>query len=82
MALTQKQSKTLVRGVGGVILFILIVWTLAPLYWMLVTSLKNNTEIYSADSTFWPVNPTLDNYRTLFQKTNFLSFISNQNFGI
>ena len=77
MALTQKQSKTLVRGVGGVILFILIVWTLAPLYWMLVTSLKNNTEIYSADSTFWPVNPTLDNYRTLFQKTNFLIYFRN-----
>lgn len=77
MALTQNQSKTLVRGIGGVILFVLIVWTLAPLYWMFITSLKNNTEIYSPDSTFWPVNPTLDNYRTLFAETNFLIYFKN-----
>lgn len=77
MALTQNQSKTLVRGIGGVILFILIIWTLAPLYWMFITSLKNNTEIYSPDSTFWPVNPSLDNYRTLFAETNFLIYFKN-----
>lgn len=77
MTLTQNQSKTLVRGIGGVILFVLIIWTLAPLYWMFITSLKDNTEIYSPESTFWPVNPSLDNYRTLFAETNFLIYFKN-----
>ena len=48
-------------------LFVLIVWTLAPLYWMVATSLKVNSEIYGDQSTLWPLKPTLDNYRILFE---------------
>ena len=66
------------RSVGGVMLFVLIVWTLAPLYWMVATSLKENSEIYGDAVTFWPSKPTLDNYRILFEETNFLHLFPQQ----
>ena len=62
MALSQDNSRRLTRGLGGVVLFVLILWTIAPLYWMVVTSLKVNSEIYGEHVTLWPMQPTLDNY--------------------
>ena len=77
MAMTQRTSKRLRGAVGGVVLCVLIVWTLAPIYWMVVTSLKLNAEIYGEHVTLWPRNPTLDNYDVLFGKTNFLIYFRN-----
>ncbi|MEO1019129.1 MAG: hypothetical protein AAFY56_15760 [Pseudomonadota bacterium] len=48
---------------GTFALLVLIFWTLAPLYWMIVTSLKQQSEIYGAGVTLWPDNPTFENYR-------------------
>jgi multiple sugar transport system permease protein len=77
MAMSQQTSSRLTRGVGAVALFVLIVWTVAPLYWMVVTSLKVNSEIYGEQVTLWPLKPTLANYRVLFQETNFLIYFRN-----
>lgn len=77
MTLTQDGSKRLMRALGSVMLFILIVWTLAPLYWMVATSLKQPDEIYGPDASFWPDRPTLENYRILFAETNFMIYFRN-----
>jgi ABC-type glycerol-3-phosphate transport system permease component len=77
MAMSQQTSTRLTRAVGSAALFVLIVWTLAPLYWMVVTSLKLNAEIYGEHVTLWPLKPTLDNYRVLFEETNFLIYFRN-----
>ncbi|MCP8937479.1 carbohydrate ABC transporter permease [Alsobacter sp. SYSU M60028] len=77
MAMSQQTSTRLTRGVGAVALVVLIVWTVAPLYWMVVTSLKVNSEIYGEQVTLWPLKPTLDNYRVLFEETNFLIYFRN-----
>ena len=37
-------------------------WSLAPIYWMLSTSLKTELEATRLDPTLVPENPTLDNY--------------------
>ena len=62
---------------GYAILAVLIFWTLAPLYWMLTTSLKENSEIYGAGTTLWPRHPTIDNYRVLLEETNFATYFMN-----
>ncbi len=43
-----------------VVLAILLVWTLFPFYWAVVSSLKTGTALYSADLI--PSAPTLENY--------------------
>jgi len=77
MALSQASSTRLMRTIGGIVLFILIVWTLAPLFWMVSTSLKAETEIYGESVSLLPANPSLNNYRILFQETNFGIYFKN-----
>lgn len=47
-----------------------LLWVLAvpiafPLYWMLVSSLKKEGEIFASPPTLWPRHETLENYRSL-----------------
>jgi multiple sugar transport system permease protein len=59
------------------VLLALMIWTLGPLYWMVITSIKTNPEIYGTTATFWPRRPTLANYRVLFTKTPFAVYFQN-----
>jgi multiple sugar transport system permease protein len=49
---------------------------LAPLVWMIETSLKSNAEI-TQDGSLYPHNFTLSNYRTLFSSYHFSSYLRN-----
>lgn len=48
-----------VRNYIGVI--VILVWGLAPFYWMVVTAFRNDA--YTFDTTPWPTHLTLDNFR-------------------
>jgi multiple sugar transport system permease protein len=43
---------------------LVVVWGLAPFYWMVATSFRPVAFTY--DTNIWPTNPTWDNYRTAF----------------
>jgi multiple sugar transport system permease protein len=43
---------------------IIVIWGLAPAYWMVATSFRPVGDTF--DTSLWPGNPTLDNYRTAF----------------
>ena len=45
-------------------LLLVVIWGLAPFYWMVVTSFRPVAFTY--DTSLWPSNPTWDNYRTAF----------------
>src|SRR6476661_6541012 len=51
-----------VRGYLGLVLIVL--WGLAPFYWMIVTAFRDVG--YTFDTTPWPTHVTLDNFRTAF----------------
>ena len=65
------------RWVGNLLLVIFIIWTLAPFYWMVATSLKVHKEIYGMTATLWPKEPTLESYRVLFFETEYMLFFKN-----
>ncbi len=56
-----------------------VVFSLFPFYWMVVTSLKQNSEIYNLHAIpFWfQVGPTLEHYAFLFRRTAFLTWMGN-----
>ena len=55
-----------------------VILTLFPFYWMLVASLKPNSELYNLRVfPFWVFNPTLDHYLYLFQKTLYATWLMN-----
>ena len=59
-------------------LILFIVITLFPFYWMLLASLKANSELYSLRSfPFWVSTPTLDHYTYLFEKTLYARWLMN-----
>ena len=51
----------------------IVLFALGPYLWMLITSLKQESTLFSPDRQFLPVRVTLENYARLFQKTTFLT---------
>jgi trehalose/maltose transport system permease protein len=43
---------------------IIVIWGLAPFYWMVVTAFRDLQ--YTFDTTPWPTHVTLDNFKTVF----------------
>jgi multiple sugar transport system permease protein len=60
----------------------LAVWAIVlivifPLIWMVITSVKPQTELFRIPATFWPTEITFEHYRTLLEKTAFLKYMRN-----
>lgn len=77
MALSVTTSRRLVKGVSNALLALMVVWTAIPFYWMLVTSLKPDKEIYGYEATLIPHAPSLAHYFTIFRDTPYLLFLRN-----
>lgn len=56
---------------------ICLITSLAPIYWMLNTSLKGEGEIYGKVPTLFPHNLTMEAYQYLFDKTAFFNGLKN-----
>jgi multiple sugar transport system permease protein len=54
---------------------LIVLWTVIPLAWLASLSLKGGDHI--TDGRFWPADPTLDNYRTVFRTDLFTSALRN-----
>lgn len=48
-----------------------------PLFWMLVTSVKPQFELFRRPPTIWPETFTLEHYARLLTETNFLTYFRN-----
>lgn len=57
-----KERRSWSRGIG---VFFISIWSLAPLYWALNTSLQTDAQVSSKPAHFLPPTPTLNNYRSL-----------------
>jgi multiple sugar transport system permease protein len=77
MTLSMTTSRRLVKGVGNLLLLLMLLWTAIPFYWMVATSLKPDKEIYGYDATLIPQNPTLANYVTILRDTPYMLFLRN-----
>ena len=61
-------------------LLTLLLIVLFPFFWMLITSFKNEDQMRSLVSMFWPSPFVTDNYRQLLGKTDFLYWYKNSIF--
>jgi len=76
---TFKKSPLQYLGQVGFVLLILVIllYTLFPFYWAVVSSLKTTSEIVLPNPTMWPREFTLDNYRTVFTDNSFMKALAN-----
>ena len=71
------------KGIRRFILYILLIlailWSILPLFWVFISSIKPDTETYAfaQNQTIFPQEPTLDNYQTLFEVTRFGLWLRN-----
>src|SRR6266852_4183939 len=77
MALRRTAQRRALQGLGNGILVLMLLWTAIPFYWMIVTSLKYDKEIYGYEATLIPQRPTLANYATVFRETPYLLYLRN-----
>src|SRR5918997_5843765 len=66
-------ARILVYGLLGVGLL----WTLGPIYWMIATSLKGGSELFTWPPTYLPTPPVLANYEEAFIHRPLLTYARN-----
>lgn len=59
------------------LLAIFLVWTLGPIYWMVATSLKSGSQLFTTPPTYLPTPPVLENYAEAFVHRPLLSYVRN-----
>ncbi len=71
-----RRSKKL-TALNVFVLALLLIWTVFPFYWMLVTSIKTNDEIYGPVASIIPTTFTTLHWQELFTRTAFLTQFRN-----
>ena len=65
------------RGLVYLLLTIGLAVMVAPFVWMVFGSIKTSQELLQVPATWFPENPTLDNYRRLFDELDFPRYFLN-----
>jgi multiple sugar transport system permease protein len=72
-----KALKYIRRAILYFLLIVVVFWSIVPLFWVFISSIKPDTETYAFEQTILPQSPTLDNYTTLFNITDFGTWMRN-----
>jgi multiple sugar transport system permease protein len=77
IAMQQHTRRRRVPVLRLALLALALVITLLPVYWMAITSLKAQVEVFASPPTFVPQRPTLENYVSLFANRNMGAYLLN-----
>ena len=55
----------------------IVIYTLFPFYWAIVSSLTPTNDLYVTPVKFWPQDFTLEHYETVFEDSNFMRAMLN-----
>ena len=75
--LSQESRERFSLALRVAIALTLLILTLFPMYWIIISSLKTNLETHSLPVTFVPKVWSLDAYREIFERRNFAHYLSN-----
>ncbi len=70
-------SRTLGKVGFWLLIAFIIVYTLFPFYWAIVSSLTPTNDLYVTPVNFWPKNITFEHYETVFTNANFMRALLN-----
>src|SRR5260370_2097519 len=80
-------AKGISRRIWGKVIHVLVLGTFTillafPFYWMLITSFKQNLDLYTMENNPFLFNarPTLDHVKFLFTETRFVRWLGNTAF--
>lgn len=62
-------KKRINQGLFWLLLAVIVLYSVFPFYWAIVSSLKPSSDLFSVQ--FWPENLTFDNYKSVFSEQPF-----------
>ena len=71
------RNKLIQRILFWILVAIILVYLLLPFYWAIVSALKSESELIQTPATYWPENPSMDNFRAVFSNERFVRSILN-----
>ncbi|CAN5812609.1 carbohydrate ABC transporter permease [soil metagenome] len=77
MTSRRRLSKTVGQVLFWILIAVIFVYLIFPFYWALISALKTQAELIRTPATYFPENPTLQNFRAVFQNTAFLRGLGN-----
>jgi len=73
----QKSKVTFSKVVLWLLIIVLLVWSLFPIYWIVVMSFKENKDVIQKVQTWLPDPFTLEQYKGIFERETFWSSLRN-----
>jgi len=70
-------KRVVLKGLKVLVLALHLLWMVFPLYWIVVTSLKPQKDIFSYPIRYWPETLTMSNYVNIFNISKFHIYIAN-----
>jgi multiple sugar transport system permease protein len=67
----------LARLIGAAAVAALVVWSVAPFLWQVITSLKPAAEVFSVPTTYWPSRVDFGSYSQIFAARPFATYMWN-----
>jgi trehalose/maltose transport system permease protein len=59
------------------LILVILIYTIFPFYWTVISSLKPSDELFAVRPTYWPTHPTLAHYVQVIQTGDFLKALGN-----
>lgn len=75
--LSRKRKRRLETTLKVALALMILIPTLFPVYWIIVSSLKTNLETHAVPVTFLPANWSFSAYDQIFERRNFGRYMSN-----
>src|SRR3712207_4985840 len=75
--MTRKRQRLGPRVVVYGLIAVFLVWTLAPIYWMVATSFKSGSQLFTWPPTYIPSPPDLSSYVEAFVHRPLLTYARN-----
>jgi multiple sugar transport system permease protein len=58
-------------------LIVIGIYIFFPLYWMIITAFKSPSEAFRASPTFFPINPTIENFKNVILDKSIRNYVKN-----
>ncbi|MFC7534140.1 carbohydrate ABC transporter permease [Actinoplanes sp. GCM10030250] len=74
---SRRRRRYLWRALGYLALGVAAVGILMPFYWMVMSSLKTNNEVFTIPIQWWPSDPVWSNYADIWAKSEMTTWLGN-----
>lgn len=74
---TKRQTELILNTASYIVIIFVLIFAIAPLLWTFLTSLKHESDIVTADLQYVPREITLENYVSIWTRSNYPTLIGN-----